>query len=108
MLRIALVAASSLRAAGRSAQVRRLLRSTRRPQDQAGLGQRARSDNLRGAFRAVLPAAGPVVIVDDVVTTGATVREAQRALEEVGTLVTGSAALAATRRRSLPLHAPDD
>lgn len=109
LLRITLAAAASLRADGRTAQVRRLLRAARRPRDQAGLGHNARSENLRGAFRAVIPAAtGPVVIVDDVVTTGATVREAQRALEQVGTLVTGTAALAATRRRSLPLHASDD
>lgn len=109
LLRISLAAASSLRADGRPAQVRRLLRSVRKPQDQAGLGHVARSENLRGAFRAVGPPdSGPVVVVDDVVTTGATVREAQRALEDVGTLVTGIAALAATRRRSLPIHARDD
>lgn len=109
LLRVARSAAGVLRARGRTANVRRLLVPARRPQDQAGLDHRARSENLRGAFRAVLPAPrGAVVVVDDVVTTGATVREAQRALEEAGTLVTGIAALAATRRRSLPLRAQGD
>ena len=40
-----------------------------------------------------------LVICDDVVTTGATLREAQRALEAVGLEVTAVAAVAATRRR---------
>jgi predicted amidophosphoribosyltransferase len=38
------------------------------------------------------------VLVDDVVTTGATLREAQRALEQAGFTVRGAATVAATRR----------
>jgi orotate phosphoribosyltransferase len=40
-----------------------------------------------------------LVVCDDVITTGATAREAQRALETVGLHVAAIAAVAATQRR---------
>jgi ComF family protein len=52
---------------------------------QHGLGRRARRRNLRGAFRCDLPLDGlRVVIVDDVVTTGATAEALARALKAAG------------------------
>jgi predicted amidophosphoribosyltransferase len=78
--------------------VARLLRAVRRVEDQAGLGAAARQVNLRDTMRA-RPHPGPVVLVDDVVTTGATTREAQRALEASGVEVVGIAVIAATQRR---------
>ena len=82
--------------------VRRLLRANGRVRDQAGLSAVERAANLRGAFSCRVPARPddpPVVVVDDVLTTGATAREAQRALEAAGHVVLGIATVAATRRR---------
>jgi predicted amidophosphoribosyltransferase len=110
VLRMTQVAAARLRCTGVDTRVVRLLRVAERPEDQAGLDARARFHNLRGRFAARAgPAAAAradptvdVVLVDDVLTTGATMREAQRALEAVGVPPVGAAAVAATRRRLVP------
>lgn len=102
LLRVARHAAARLRSTGVDALVARLLRPARRVRDQAGLGAEDRAENLAGAFRCGRPPAAdepPVVVVDDVLTTGATAREAQRALEASGRSVLGIATVAATRRR---------
>lgn len=79
----------------------RPLRHTRRVADQSRLGRSARAANLRGAL--VVPAAsrtaveGAVcVVVDDVVTTGATLAEAARALRAAGAAHVVAATVAAT------------
>lgn len=52
---------------------------------QPGLGSGARRQNLRGAFRATRPMTDcHVAIVDDVMTTGATVAELARVLKQAG------------------------
>jgi predicted amidophosphoribosyltransferase len=106
VLRMTRAAAGRLRAAGFDARVVPLLRVAGRPEDQAGLDAAARFRNLEGRFvarartgRAGADPAVEVVLVDDVVTTGATLREAQRALEEAGVVPIGATAVAATRRR---------
>lgn len=109
LLRIAARAAAWLRATGTHATVARLLSTARAAEDQSRLGAAERMHNLAGSMscpqrsrrrhQAVAGTVRPlVVVVDDVITTGATVREAQRALETSGIPVTGIAVVAATRR----------
>ncbi|PPG35365.1 ComF family protein [Pseudoclavibacter sp. RFBG4] len=88
----------------------RALRLVRRVQDQAGLTAPARADNLRCAFAADPGLAGArVLLIDDVVTSGATMREAVRALEAVGAVVVGGVVVAETVRRSARgAHTEDD
>ncbi len=70
------------------ASTRSLLRSTGSRLDQANLGLLERIGNLEGAFEVDLRGfeglAGQIVLIDDVVTTGATVAAASRALTEAG------------------------
>lgn len=102
-------AAARLRHEGHEVGVARLLRTRPGLVDQAGLGAAARAANLAGSM--TCPTAGlrrlarrrrraTIVVCDDVITTGATAREAQRALEAVGITVAAVAAVAATRRRT--------
>ena len=90
------------RAAGRGAGLRaaRLLTHRRAVADQAGLDTAGRAANLAGALVARRSLQGVVVVVvDDVVTTGATLVEATRALVAAGARVHGAAVVAATARR---------
>lgn len=61
-----------------------LLRMTRASADQRGLGREGRRVNMAGALTARAPLSGAVVVVDDVLTTGATLREAARAVQDAG------------------------
>jgi len=79
--------------------VRRLLRVARATADQRGLDRRARRGNVAESLRAPGAAGLRVVIVDDVVTTGATIDEAARAVRAAGGAVAGAVAVAATPRR---------
>lgn len=77
--------------------------------DQVGLGREARASNLHGAFQLRQPRGGApelggrrFLVVDDILTTGATVAEAVRALHSGGAEVCGVAVLADTRLHGTP------
>lgn len=94
-------AAARLRSAGLDARAARRLRQARRPRDQSGLSRSDRLHNLAGAFRfAGRAPAGNVLVVDDIVTTGATLAEAVRACAAAGVEPIGAATVAATLRRT--------
>ena len=109
--RTARATAAALRADGTPALAIPLLRHARTVRDQAGLTASQRARNLAGALvarpgaAAALPAAA-LILIDDVLTTGATLTEAARALRSVGLEVAGAAVLAAVLRETLSI--PED
>jgi predicted amidophosphoribosyltransferase len=113
--RLARHAASRLRTAGRQALVVHPLRAMPRP-DSAGLDSTARAAAAATAFRVrpgrvarlrtLLRSSGAeVVVVDDIVTTGATAAAVTARLAEAGVPVRAVAVLAATARRMPPARA---
>lgn len=75
----------------------------RRPRSQKSLARSDRADNLQGALVAT-ESSRRVIVVDDVVTTGATVREAVRAIRAVGGSVVGVAAVGHTGAGDQPIR----
>jgi predicted amidophosphoribosyltransferase len=95
-------AVAALRGGGIPARRVAALGHARPVADQAGLSMAGRAANLAGALRVTRPGAiggRPVVLVDDVITTGATLAEAARALRAAGAEVPAAAVIAATPRR---------
>ncbi|WP_022923148.1 ComF family protein [Ornithinimicrobium pekingense] len=107
--RVRSLAAAAVRGAG-PLRVVDVLELSRRVADQAGLGAAQRRRNLQGAVR-VRPrgtpavAGLPCVLVDDVVTTGATLSECARALTVARSGPVVAVTVAATARRSRPSQA---
>lgn len=106
--RLVSAAGVALRREGRDVSAARLLFSRGGVVDQAGLGAAARRLNLAGSMAcrpgrlrrlAARRSSVHVVVCDDVLTTGATAREAQRALAAVGLPPVAVAVVVATRRR---------
>ena len=78
------------RATGRALTVKAALRFERSVADQSGLSVEQRSSNLVGSMVASASVSGRrVILIDDVVTTGATLIEAARAIAEAGGEVVG-------------------
>ncbi len=84
-------------------QVLSIIKVNRDVQDQSKLNEKERSQNLVGAFDCApknlkLLAKFPIILVDDLLTTGATLREAQRALRQRGVIPIGAITAAHTAR----------
>ncbi|MEU7832282.1 phosphoribosyltransferase family protein [Nonomuraea sp. NPDC049129] len=102
--RLAALAVRQLAAFGHRAELWPALGQARQVGDQAGLSATQRAANLAASLR-VTPAAkarpaAPVLLVDDIVTTGSTLAEAARTLRVHGVDVLLAVTVAATRRRS--------
>jgi len=105
---LALSAARALRGRGQPARVVPMLVARGRRLDSVGLDAAARRANVAGGFRLGRRFAAPprapsgdlLVLVDDLVTTGATLAEAARTLAAGGWPVRRAAVLAATVRRA--------
>lgn len=99
---LARAVALGLRDAGVAARVVPALARRGAGRDQVGLGARARGRNLAGAVRMtrrgarILGQGSACVLVDDVLTTGATLAAVERTLERWGHDVLGATVLAAT------------
>ncbi|MEY9947825.1 ComF family protein [Kitasatospora sp. GAS1066B] len=108
--RLARCAARRLSRAGLPCRVAPVLRQRRQVADQAGLGAEQRQTNLHQALTVpyLLQQAlsgRQLILVDDLVTTGASLGEAARALRAVGAPPLAAATVAATARREpSPAH----
>jgi predicted amidophosphoribosyltransferase len=78
--------------------ISRCLQLSSQPADQRGLTATERVGNLNGTMTASTMTK-PLVVFDDVVTTGATLLEAKRALEAAGNQVLGFVVLAEAVRK---------
>lgn len=98
---LARCSARALRAVGVDCTVGDALVHARRVADQSGLTARERSSNMNGALE-LRSSAGLdgrcIVVVDDILTTGATVAEATRVLTDAGFRPRAIAVIAATTR----------
>jgi predicted amidophosphoribosyltransferase len=72
----------------------RLLRRTREMERQVGKSREQRVENAMGAFELRQPGPPSVVLVDDVITTGSTVRACAQALAAGGVRLAAVVALA--------------
>lgn len=89
---------------GLNIRTHRALRYGRPVRDQAGLNHQDRAHNVAGAMQILPRSAGalrgvPVILIDDIVTTGSTLAEASRAVRTAGAGPVIAVALAATQRQ---------
>ncbi|WP_333769745.1 ComF family protein [Streptomyces sp. IBSBF 2435] len=105
--RMARAAAAALRRQGTPARAVAVLRQRRAVADQSGLDAAGRLANLSGAMEVAggslaLLAAAPVVLVDDLMTTGTSLSVAAQALTAAGGRVAGAAVVAGPDGPEIP------
>ena len=86
------------------------LRRTRYTNSQAGLSERERRDNLKDSFfvkNARQVAGQRILLVDDVYTTGATLRAAAKSLKDAGAVHVSALTLARVDKRTWHEDTPD-
>jgi predicted amidophosphoribosyltransferase len=96
MVVVARACAAALARAGHEATVAPVLRLSGRARDSVGLDPEERVANLRGRLHCRHRAPKDAVLLDDVITTGATAAACTAALQEAGTEVTTVLAFTAT------------
>ncbi|MBB2976307.1 putative amidophosphoribosyltransferase [Microbacterium endophyticum] len=84
---------------------RRILQLTRATVDQRELGRDERQRNVSDSMRASTAAGTRVLLIDDVVTSGATLDEGARAIRAAGGIPLGAATVAATPKWNEGEHA---
>lgn len=100
---LARASSKALRAIGVNCVVGNALVHTRRVADQSRLSARERAVNMNDAFRMRSTAhldGRHIIVVDDILTTGATVAAATKVLSSSGFRPSGIAVIAATARQS--------
>lgn len=95
-----------VRASVPGATVEPWLVATRPRHDQAALSRAARHANLLGSMAWIGPTNRPFILVDDVLTTGATLREGVRAARSAGALPSIAFAIAHRERRDSVAGSP--
>jgi predicted amidophosphoribosyltransferase len=96
--RVVSMAVEQLRADGARVHLDPVLAHVRQPRDQSALDARERRRNLDGALTCSRAPSWPVIVVDDIVTTGSTLAAAARALGVAGVTDACAAAIASTSR----------
>lgn len=100
MYAVARRAADTLGTTGKNVRVAQVLQLDSGVADAVGLDAAARNANLAGHIRvnprAVLPSGSTVILVDDVVTSGATINACVKALTSQNVQVVAAIALTAT------------
>jgi predicted amidophosphoribosyltransferase len=101
---LALAAAEALAGAGLEATLEDCLARRATSREQAGLAAHQRMRGREDATRVRYAPKAPCLLVDDVLTTGATLLDAERSLAAAGATVLGAIVLAATPAQSQTLE----